>query len=497
MPSNACADADADADADAPPPHHRPGEQLERQHNPTVTDPADQQRHPSDGAATQQGPGRPAATAVSILHTHQPHGQDNPQPTVGGNQAPSPQAHDVNATTPPPKHDGAAPPPSINHRDAAESDPKVDEPLVVDAPSASDPTTATSSTNASSITEQELEVLEPPQNFAMVEPRLYRSSLPGPGGGGGGGGTGLSAAASSSSSSSSALSSSHASFLRGLRLRTVIILSSEKPGRSVTRLLARVGARVVHTGLSGWSLLDGASTTSLSWKPMADEVVKETVELILQRHNYPILLCDVGGVYNVGMVVACLRRLQGWTLTSTINEYRSFAAGRPRYINELFIELFDTDLITVPQNPPDWFVNLARADVTDYDQFQFLVAHNRLDQYGTLVRDYEPWRYEQPPQEAFPKAVASDKVDEKDDTARDGKEVAKGSSKKDGDDVNVKGKQKSKVKDKVKNKEKEKEKEKTKVVDLPNIPKYRVYYFSTASPLNSDFSKVKPRIQSM
>lgn len=300
-----------------------------------------------------------------------------------------------------------------------------------------------------SITEKELEVLEPPQNFAMVEPGLYRSSLPGPGASsstslGGGNLTGA------SSSSSSSLSSSHGSFLRGLRLRTAIILSSEKPVRSVTNVFTRVGARIIHTGLHGWSLLDdgGSSTTSLSWKPMADEVVKDTIELILHAENYPILLCDVGGVYNVGMVVACLRRLQGWNLTSVINEYRSFAAARSRYVNEQFIELFDIDLITVPPQPPAWFVNLANADATDYQQFQRLVHSNCLDESGTLIAD----------------------VDDNEHEPNQHQEQ--------GQDYKQQQQQKTSA-------------------DVVNIPKHKVYYFSSAAPLNSDFNKAVPRIQTM
>lgn len=309
-----------------------------------------------------------------------------------------------------------------------------------------------------SITEKELEVLEPPQNFAMVEPGLYRSSLPGSGTSSStslGGGNLIGA----SSSSLSSLSSSHGSFLRGLRLRTAIILSSEKPVRSVTNVFTRVGARIIHTGLHGWSLLDdgGSSTTSLSWKPMADEVVKDTIELILHAENYPILLCDVGGVYNVGMVVACLRRLQGWNLTSVINEYCSFAAARSRYVNEQFIELFDIDLITVPPQPPAWFVNLANADATDYQQFQRLVQSNCLDESGTLVADFDDKGHE-PNQER----------EQEQDYEREHKL-----------------------------KQERQAKQQRQSADAGAIPKHKVYYFSTAAPLNSDFNKAVPRIQTM
>ncbi|KAJ2771125.1 hypothetical protein IWQ57_002349, partial [Coemansia nantahalensis] len=37
--------------------------------------------------------------------------------------------------------------------------------------------------------------------------------------------------------------------------------------------------------------------------------------------------------------------------------YRSFAGGKGRYTQELFIELFDTDLVTLPAALPQWFID--------------------------------------------------------------------------------------------------------------------------------------------
>ncbi|CAN0177575.1 unnamed protein product, partial [Ectocarpus sp. 8 AP-2014] len=46
-----------------------------------------------------------------------------------------------------------------------------------------------------------------------------------------------------------------------------------------------------------------------------------------------------------GTVVACLRKLQRWNLTSIFEEYRRFTKHKVRVQNEQFIELFDTDLV--------------------------------------------------------------------------------------------------------------------------------------------------------
>lgn len=49
-----------------------------------------------------------------------------------------------------------------------------------------------------------------------------------------------------------------------------------------------------------------------------------------------------------------MRKLQKWNLTSIFEEYRRYAGPKVRLLNEQFIELFDTDLVTIPTNKPKW-----------------------------------------------------------------------------------------------------------------------------------------------
>lgn len=199
---------------------------------------------------------------------------------------------------------------------------------------------------------KEPDVIVPPDNFAVIEAGLYRSALP---------------------------NSRNFPFVRTLRLTTVILLSSEKPVRNVSNFFDTNNIRVAHTGLHGWS------PDQTSWKPIADEVVKDTLELILHHSSYPILVCDVGGVHLVGMVIGCLRRLQNWNLNSVVNEYRSFAASKTRYVNEQFIELFDIDLVTIPERPPMWFAEMMEQDRRERQEFCNLVQERLVDECGTMV----------------------------------------------------------------------------------------------------------------
>ncbi|KAJ2075503.1 hypothetical protein GGI16_008547, partial [Coemansia sp. S142-1] len=74
------------------------------------------------------------------------------------------------------------------------------------------------------------------------------------------------------------------------------------------------------------------------------------------RDCHPLLIVCSSGVRETGTLVGCLRKLQHWNFNSIVYEYRSFAGGKGKYTHELFIELFDTDLVTLPATLPKWFV---------------------------------------------------------------------------------------------------------------------------------------------
>lgn len=203
------------------------------------------------------------------------------------------------------------------------------------------------------------EVITPPENFALVESGLFRSSLPDIG---------------------------NFSFIRTLNLKHVIILSAERPVRSVAALFEKHNIQVSHTGLHAW-------TSESSWKPISEEVVKQSMEIILHRDNHPMLVCDVGGMHLVGMVIGCLRRLQNWNINSVINEYRSFAGVKTRYVNEQFIELFDIDLVTIPDQQPLWFVEQMELDRKEAEEYSQLIKDGRVDSSGTLQEANKAPRY--------------------------------------------------------------------------------------------------------
>ncbi|KAJ3285569.1 tyrosine-protein phosphatase required for protection against superoxide stress (By similarity) [Borealophlyctis nickersoniae] len=133
--------------------------------------------------------------------------------------------------------------------------------------------------------------------------------------------------------------------LEKLGLRTVIYLAPEEPTQRFLNFIDDQEIKLHHLGII---------TPQTAWDPISEEVVLEALELILDPRNYPLMIMCNLGRHRTGTVVGCLRKLQRWNLTSIFEEYRRYAGPKVRVLNEQFIELFDTDLVRVPVNHPEW-----------------------------------------------------------------------------------------------------------------------------------------------
>ena len=79
--------------------------------------------------------------------------------------------------------------------------------------------------------------------------------------------------------------------------------------------------------------------------------LKRTLELLLSLGNSPVLLLgDLESTLDL-LLIAALRRLQQWSFTCTITEFRSLA-GRSIFDYEQVIEAFDPSTIELPQSLP-------------------------------------------------------------------------------------------------------------------------------------------------
>ncbi|CEP01953.1 Tyrosine-protein phosphatase domain-containing protein [Plasmodiophora brassicae] len=193
--------------------------------------------------------------------------------------------------------------------------------------------------------------VEPPAAFGIVEDGIYRSN---------------------------AFSADNFAFVKRLQLRSILYLSSE-----LTRLkefVDQTSIRFCHQGLKSWR-------PDVTWKPVSDDLVKDSLEFILNEDNHPVMIMCSSGVHETGILVGCLRRLQFWNMASIIDEHRRYAGAKSRFVNEQFIEFFDVDLVTLPPRLPSWFVDHIGyfKSVRTGEQDDRCSSGQRASTYGQLV----------------------------------------------------------------------------------------------------------------
>lgn len=144
-------------------------------------------------------------------------------------------------------------------------------------------------------------------------------------------------------------------YLEKLRLRTVLFLSPEDPSTQLLQFTTDHGIKLVHPSQQA-SPSPGSAIT--------EEIALDALHIILNPANYPLLITCNLGRHHTGTVVGCLRKFQKWNLTSIFEEYRRYAGGKVKLLNEQFIEFFDTDQVSVPLQRPRWLAGLTTAAAT-------------------------------------------------------------------------------------------------------------------------------------
>lgn len=152
--------------------------------------------------------------------------------------------------------------------------------------------------------------LTPPENFAPVINKIYRSSFPQP---------------------------PSFAFLKKLKLKSVLCLIPEEYPKTHEDFFKREGIQLFQLGMSG---------NKEPFVNISSELITEAAKIVLNPENQPILIHCNRGKHRTGCLVGVLRRLQGWSLTIIFDEYRKFAAPKERPMDQQFIELYDeTNLV--------------------------------------------------------------------------------------------------------------------------------------------------------
>lgn len=159
----------------------------------------------------------------------------------------------------------------------------------------------------------------PPPLYGLVEEGVHRSGLP---------------------------TMPNFGFLERLKLKTILFLSPDPPPPELRSFMEDEGINAVEADAVGVD----------TWSPITEDTVLRALLLVLDSSKHPILVVDHLN-HRTSVVIGCLRKAQGWALTSIFEECHRFGGNKARLQNEQFIELFDVDLLRLPpQGPPKWFI---------------------------------------------------------------------------------------------------------------------------------------------
>jgi tyrosine-protein phosphatase SIW14 len=152
-------------------------------------------------------------------------------------------------------------------------------------------------------TEDDVEFLAP-ENFAMVEPGVYRSAFP---------------------------RTKNIDFLKQLNLKSVVSLVPEDYPVAMQEFYAANGIKLIPIGLDG---------NKWPFKEINHDSMRVVLRNILTEANRPLLIHCNKGKHRTGSVVGCLRRIRGWALSAVFAEYLLFASPKTRLEDQQLIEAF-------------------------------------------------------------------------------------------------------------------------------------------------------------
>lgn len=148
-----------------------------------------------------------------------------------------------------------------------------------------------------------------PANFDIVAPGLYRSSYP---------------------------SFPHFETLADLELKTIVTFVPEPLPLAYANFITSNG--IAHHHVHVLANKDESICTD-------DETVHKILDLMLDPENYPMLIHCNKGKHRTGCMVACFRRVTGWSVEAAIEEYVRYASPKERELDKKFIERFDPSVL--------------------------------------------------------------------------------------------------------------------------------------------------------
>eukprot|EP00128_Syssomonas_multiformis_P011185 Colp12_sorted_trinity150504_noHs@23074 len=167
--------------------------------------------------------------------------------------------------------------------------------------------------------DDEPEELIPSENFAMVNKGVYRSGFP---------------------------KKKNFPFLKKLGLKSILTLVLEDYPEANRKFCEENGITIYQFGVPG---------NKEPFVDIPEDVIAKAVATVLDSRTHPILIHCNKGKHRTGCLVGCVRKMQHWSHTSVCDEYRRFSHPKSRTLDQQFIELFDTSLVSHdPAHKPRW-----------------------------------------------------------------------------------------------------------------------------------------------
>jgi hypothetical protein len=140
------------------------------------------------------------------------------------------------------------------------------------------------------------------------------------------------------------LSHGDLNFIARYGFRTILFVSEDGPPQQIDEFL--------NTQNITWTRIPiSAGRGGLTWRSQLDELLKQALEFLLNSDNYPVLVSSTSHLH-LGTIIGCLRKMQRWNLCSILEEFRRYTKDQPISMYKSCVEMFDFDLINIPENSP-------------------------------------------------------------------------------------------------------------------------------------------------
>ena len=187
------------------------------------------------------------------------------------------------------------------------------------------PTDTTGSTTPTSIRSapERLQMRIPPSNYGAVIPgSVYRSSYP---------------------------DATNHEFLKDLKIKSILTLVPEPISPEYQSFMDSAGIQHFQVHISankGAVLVDSCA-------------MSRALRLLMDRTNHPILVHCNKGKHRTGCTIALFRRILGLDMDAVRDEYHTYAGKKARFLDEVFFENFDLNLVMWMARQEQWAGALA------------------------------------------------------------------------------------------------------------------------------------------